>query len=191
MSTGYDQAQAFGGVIDVLEAIGATYAIWGGMAVVMYGEPRFTQDMDILLSPQKFPVKPFVQRLQSTYYHVDEQVVQNVVLLGGFFNVIHLHYHIKTDFYVPVEPELKAMITERQYEAFDEMRQAAYVSASSLVMAKLRAYENSQSTRHLYDIAGLIRIRCRKLDDERFDVAAANLGVLGVWRNLWDTNRQT
>ncbi len=189
MAAGYDQAQAFGGVIDVLEAIGATYAIWGGMAVVMYGEPRFTQDMDILLSPQKFPVKPFVQRLESTHYHVDEQAVQNAVLLGGFFNVIHLHYHIKTDFYVPVEPELKVMMAERQYEAFDEMRQAAYVSATSLVIAKLRAYENSQSTRHLDDIAGLIRIRGHKLDGVRIEVAAANLGVLGVWRSLWDTNR--
>jgi hypothetical protein len=190
MAAGYDQAQAFGGVIDVLEAIGATYAIWGGMAVVMYGEPRFTQDMDILLSPQKFPVKPFVQRLESTHYHVDEQAVQNAVLLGGFFNVIHLHYHIKTDFYVPVEPELKVMMAERQYEAFDEMRQAAYVSATSLVIAKLRAYENSQSTRHLDDIAGLIRIRGHKLDGVRIEVAAANLGVLGVWRSLWDANRQ-
>ncbi|MBK9054692.1 MAG: hypothetical protein IPL78_28430 [Chloroflexi bacterium] len=189
MAAGYDQAQAFGGVIDVLEAIGATYAIWGGMAVVMYGEPRFTQDMDILLSPQKFPVKPFVQRLESTHYHVDEQAVQNAVLLGGFFNVIHLHYHIKTDFYVPVEPELKTMIADRQYEAFDEMRQAAYVSATSLVIAKLRAYENSQSTRHLDDIAGLIRIRGSKLEVARIEIAAANLGVLGVWRSLWDTNR--
>lgn len=168
MATGYDQ---------------------GGMAVVMYGEPRFTQDMDILLSPQKFPVKPLVQRLESTHYHVDEQAVQNAVLLGGFFNVIHRHYHIKTDFYVLVEPELKAMIAERQYEAFDEMRQAAYVSASSLVMAKLRAYENSQSTRHLDDIAGLIRIRGNQLAVARIEIAAANLGVLGVWRSLWEANR--
>ena len=190
MAAGYDQAQAFGGVIDVLEAIGATYAIWGGMAVVMYGEPRFAQDMDILLSSARFPVIPFVQRLQSTHYHVDEQAVQNAVLLGGFFNVIHLHYHIKTDFYVPVEPELKVMMAERQYEAFDEMRQAAYVSATSLVIAKLRAYENSQSTRHLDDTAGLIRIRGHKLDGVRIEVAAANLGVLGVWRSLWDANRQ-
>ncbi len=189
MAAGYDQAQAFGGVIDVLEAIGATYAIWGGMAVVMYGEPRFTQDMDILLSSARFPVIPFVQRLQSTHYHVDEQAVQNALLAGGFFNVIHLYYHIKTDFYVAVEPELKTMIADRQYEAFDEMRQAAYVSATSLVIAKLRAYENSQSTRHLDDIAGLIRIRGSKLEVARIEVAAANLGVLGVWRSLWDTNR--
>ena len=65
----YDQAQAFGGVIDVLEAIRARYAIWGGLAVVAYGEPRFTQDMDILLSPERLNVPMFVHRLQETHQH--------------------------------------------------------------------------------------------------------------------------
>lgn len=36
--TVYEQGQAFGGVIDVLEAGEARYAIWGGVAVVAYGE---------------------------------------------------------------------------------------------------------------------------------------------------------
>lgn len=44
-----EQQQAFGGVIDVLEAIGAAYAIWGELAVVMYGQPRFTLDMESCL----------------------------------------------------------------------------------------------------------------------------------------------
>ena len=67
--TVYEQNQAFGGVIDVLEAIGAQYALWGGMAVVAYGEPRFTQDMDILLAPEGFAVSSFVRRLRKTHYH--------------------------------------------------------------------------------------------------------------------------
>jgi hypothetical protein len=61
----YDQSQAFGGVIDVLEAIEAQYAIWGGLAVVAYGEPRFTHDMDILLSPDGFAAALFVRRLHG------------------------------------------------------------------------------------------------------------------------------
>ncbi|UCC52356.1 MAG: hypothetical protein JSV68_00020, partial [Anaerolineaceae bacterium] len=90
--TEYEQGQAFGGVIDVLEAIGAKYAIWGGIAVLAYGEPRFTQDMDILLSPDQFAVSLFVNRLRETHYHVDEISV-NQAMSGGFFNVIHLGYH--------------------------------------------------------------------------------------------------
>jgi hypothetical protein len=56
-----------------------------------------------------------VRRLREAHYHVDEIAV-NRAMNGGFFNVIHLGYHIKTDFYVPVEPELKGMIADRVYE---------------------------------------------------------------------------
>lgn len=186
--TSYDQSRAFGGVIDVLEAIGAQYAIWGGMAVVAHAEPRFTQDMDILLSPQQFAATNFARRLRETHYHVDEIAV-NQALGGGFFNVVHLHYHIKTDFYVPVEPELQAMIANRVYLPFDEIRRAAYITPTSLVIAKLRAYQESQSTRHLEDIASVVRLQAEELDAEQIDVAAARAGLMGVWRALWTDNQ--
>jgi hypothetical protein len=184
----YEQSQAFGGVIDVLEAIGAQYAIWGGMAVVVYGEPRFTQDMDILLSPTGFEVSLFVRTLAKTHYHVDEIAVGQA-MSGGFFNVIHLHYHIKTDFYIPVEPELKQMIKERVYRPFDEVRRAAYITPTSVVIAKLQAFKESQSTRHLDDIASIVRLQGKKLDKNRLDVTAARSGLLGVWRDLWHKNQ--
>jgi hypothetical protein len=95
-----EQSRAFGGVIDVLEAIGAIYAIWGGLAVVAWGEPRFTMDMDILLSHRQFALELFVRRLDETHYQVDGQSVQRAVMGGGYFNVIHLYTHIKTDFFV-------------------------------------------------------------------------------------------
>ncbi|MGB4950576.1 MAG: hypothetical protein WBO55_08080 [Rhizobiaceae bacterium] len=189
MSAAYEQGQAFGGVIDVLEAIGAAYAIWGGLAVVVYGEPRFTRDMDILLSPKQFSASLFVRRLQETHYHVDEMAV-NRALGGGFFNVIHLGYHIKTDFYVPTEPELLTMLADRVMLPFDEMRRAAYITPTSLIVAKLRAYENSESTRHLDDIASIVRLQGRKLDQARIDIVAAQLGALGVWRSLWEGNQR-
>ncbi len=186
--TDYEQGQAFGGVIDVLEAIGATYAIWGGLAVVAYGEPRFTQDMDILLAPEGFSVSMFVRRLRETHYHVDEIAV-NRALSGGFFNVIHLGYHIKIDFFVPVEPVVKAMIASRIYLPFDEIRRAAYITPNSIIIAKLKAYKDSQSTRHLDDIASIIRLQGAKLDQKQLDIAAARLGLLGVWRAMWEQNQ--
>ena len=186
--TTYEQNQAFGGVIDALEAIGARYAIWGGLAVTSYAEPRFTQDMDVLLSPQGFDVSLFVRTLVRTHYRVDERVVRQS-LTGGFFNVIHPHYGVKVDFYVPVEPELQAMLRARTYRRFDVARQAAYVTATDLVAAKLRAYEDSRSTRHLDDIASVVRLQGDNLDLERIEIAAARLGLLGVWRNVWAGNR--
>lgn len=183
----YEQSQAFGGVIDVLEAVGATYAIWGGMAVVAYGEPRFTQDMDVLLSREGLSVSHFVKTLKRTHYHVDETAVTDATS-GGFFNVIHLGYHIKTDFYIPTEPHLKEMIANRVYLPFDAARKAAYVTPAGVVLAKLQAYQDSQSTRHLDDIGSIIRLQGKKLAHKEIELIAANLGLLGVWRSLWEQN---
>jgi hypothetical protein len=185
--TGYEQNQAFGGVIDVLEAIGARYAIWRGLAVVAYGEPRFTQDLDILLSPEGFAVSLLVRRLGETHYHVDEISVRQA-MTGGYFNVIHLGYHVKTDLYVPVEPELRAMIAERVTLPFDETRRAAYVTPTAAIEAKLRAREDSRSGRPLDDIASIVRLQGNKLDGKRLDIAAARLGLMGVCRTLWGEN---
>jgi hypothetical protein len=184
------QQQAFGGVIDVLEAIGARYAIWGGWAVVAYGEPRFTMDMDILLSPDEFLDKLFVQRLAESGYQVDEVSLFNA-LPGGYFNVVHLASHVKVDFFVPgYDSLLQRAIQERVYLPFDEIRRAAYVSAEVLVISKLQAYAESESTRHLDDIASVVRIQGERLDNALIDVGAARLGLLGVWRAIWDDNRR-
>lgn len=184
----YEQGHVFGSVIDVLEAIGAVYAIWGGRAAVAYGEPRFTQDMDVLLRGDSLAVDLFVRRLREGHYYVDQNVVWARALEGGFFNVIHEHYAIKVDFYVPQELDLLALITERVYLPFDEVRRAAYVTAEGVIAAKLQAYVESGSTRHLDDIAGIVRVRGNRLDQHRLDQRAAQLGCYGVWRGIWQAN---
>lgn len=69
------------------------------------------------------------------------------------------------------------------------MRRAAYVTPTSLVIAKLKAYQESQSTRHLEDIASVVRLQTGELDAEKIDIAAARAGLLGVWRSLWADNQ--
>lgn len=185
----YDQAQVFGSVIDVLEAIGAVYAIWGGVAAVAYGEPRFTQDMDVLLQGDSLPVEPFVRRLREAHFYVDRLSVQGKVVEGGFFNVIHEHYAIKVDFYVPIESDLLRMIAERVYLPFDEMRHGAYITATAVIAAKLQAYIENGSTRHLDDITGIVRVQRDRLDIRRLDQRATQLGCFGVWRQIWQANQ--
>jgi hypothetical protein len=178
-----------GGVVDVLEAIGATYAIWGGMAVVAHGEPRFTMDMDILLSHEGFYADLFVRRLQETHYYVDAMTVQRALLQGGYFNVIHLPTNIKTDFYVPRgavsghEAVLRRALKERVQLPFDEMREAAYISPEGAITSKLLAFADSGSTRHLDDIASILRVQGDRVNTARIDVLAARFGVLGAWRS--------
>lgn len=75
-------------------------------------------------------------------------------------------------------------------EAVDiEARRQVYrVDINKIVIAKLRAYKDSQSTRHLDDIASIIRVRRSKLDQKEIEQTVAQLGLFGVWRSLWETD---
>ncbi|MCI0727481.1 MAG: hypothetical protein L0332_12270, partial [Chloroflexi bacterium] len=81
------------------------------------------------------------------------------------------------------------VLQERVYLPFDEMRRAAYVSVTSAITSKLRAYADSESTRHLDDIASIIRVQGEKINVADIDIVAARLKVLGAWRQVWEANR--
>ena len=63
-----EQHRAFAGVIDVLEAIGVEYVIWGGVAAVAYGEPRFTYDMDVVVMLDEHRARLMAQALEADHY---------------------------------------------------------------------------------------------------------------------------
>lgn len=179
-----EQARAFSGVIDVLNVVDATYAIWGGMAVIVYGEPRFTQDMDILLRLDNQVARLMIKRLTQMNYHIDDVQVYRC-LSGGFFNVFHLPTMVKIDFWVPENDQvLTRALADRVFLPFDGIRQAAYISAESAIITKLKAYQARESTRDLDDIASIMRIQGTKIDIRRLDKVAAQMGLFGVWRAL-------
>jgi hypothetical protein len=68
----------------------------------------------------------------------------------------------------------------------DEFRQASYMPPESVILTKLRAYQEGHSTRHLDDIEGILRVSGPELDLMYVDRAAARIGALGTWRELLD-----
>jgi hypothetical protein len=180
---------AFGGVLDVLKEVGARYAIWGSWATVAYGEPRATKSMAILLNPIDFAHRLFMDLLREGGYQVNELMLFSA-LDGGDFDVIHQASQIKVDFFLPRRySALYAAIAERVYKPFDEKRRAAYILAEALIVSQLQSYAESEATRHLDDMASVVRVQGEKLDKAQIDIAAAGMGLLGLWRALWIDNQ--
>ena len=74
-----EQNRAFGGVIDILEAIGVEYVIWGGVAAITYGEPRFTRDMDVLVRLHYSQVGTLARVLEEDGYYVSVEAIRDAV----------------------------------------------------------------------------------------------------------------
>jgi hypothetical protein len=84
-----EQNRAFGGIIDILEAMGIEYVIWGGVAVAMYGEPRFTRDMDVVVRLHHSQVDTLAQLFEEDGYYVSVDSIRDAVERHFYFNVIH------------------------------------------------------------------------------------------------------
>lgn len=182
-----EQHQAFAGVIDILEAIGIEYVIWGGVAAVAYGEPRFTYDMDLVVKLDGQRARLMAQALEQDHYYVSLPSMLDAASQGGYFNVIHFYSNVKIDFFVPGrDPIIQWAFDHRRTLAFDEMRQAYYMPPEAVILTKLRTYRDSGSTRHLDDIEGILRVSGPGLDRVYVEREAARMGMLGVWRELLD-----
>jgi len=154
-----EQNRAFGGVIDILEATEIEYVIWGGVAAVVYGEPRFTRDMDILVRLHQDEVSTLARLLEKDGYYVSVEAIWDAVHRHFYFNVIHIETGIKVDFCVAGRDPIHVWAFEhRQVKNFDEFRQAAYMPPESVILTKLRAHQDSRSARHLDDVASILRV---------------------------------
>ena len=75
--------------IEPLERLGVGYMITGGVASVVYGDPRFTRDVDVVLELHPGGVTRFLEGFAGAAFYVppDEALLEEVRREeGGHFN---------------------------------------------------------------------------------------------------------
>jgi hypothetical protein len=180
-----DQTRAFGGVVDILEAMGVEYLIWGGVAAALYGEPRFTQDMDLVLRLDYRQGETLTRLLAEDGYYVSSKAVREAIECQSHFNAIHLETGIKVDFsVVGPDPVMVWAFKHPRRQPFDEVRVAAFMPPEAVILAKMQAYQAGGSDRHRRDIEGILRVSGPNLGVDYIGLTAARLGLAHLWREL-------
>jgi hypothetical protein len=89
-----------GRVASALDQLGVEWAIGGSVASSVHGEPRSTNDVDIIAKLRPFHARKFVQALGDDFYAV-ESVVAEAIDDNRSFNVIDRSAVDQTEFYEP------------------------------------------------------------------------------------------
>ena len=171
---------AFRGIRGALEFAQVGYAIGGSWASTSYGEPRQTNDVDLLAAFTPGSLKIFLEALGSDYYF-DEETALEALRLGRPFNVIHRRFAFKFDLF-PVRDEHGAAELERRrsvaVESLDD-NPVPIVTAEDIVLAKLRWYRagGETSEQQWRDLVGVLRSERARLDERYLDDWARRLGV--------------
>ncbi len=92
-------------VVTVCEAQGLRYLVTGSTATIAYGEPRFTNDIDIVLELHREQIHRFCGAFPESEYYLSRQAVEWAVRSASQFNLIHPASGLKVDFIVYSETE--------------------------------------------------------------------------------------
>ena len=179
-------------VIEALNAAGVEYLIGGAIAQWAWGEPRATQDLDLVV---KIPIKAInklSKELKKRDMLIPAEIILDTILEDRAdipINAIHTHSGLKADLYPVREGD------ELRQSAFQRREQVDYGppignvyihSPEDLILYKLMYFGLSQQSKHSRDIAAILKSKKNELDMNYIEQWAARLGLSSLWKEMLD-----
>ncbi len=138
---------------------GIRYFITGSVASMVYGEPRLTNDVDVVLEITSGEIPKLVDAFpEADFYLPPVEVIETELLRGsrGHFNIISQSTMLKADIYlVGADPLQKWGMKEARFLDIDG-QQVSFASPEYVIIRKLEFYREGNSSKHLRDIASML-----------------------------------
>ena len=142
-----------------LNELSLRYMVSGSVAAIYYGEPRMTNDVDIIV----FLRREDVNRLEKAFpaeefYCPPREVIQMELAREqrGHFNLIHHDTGFKADIYLSGRDELHAWGMAHAQEADLEGDKVSFAPPEYVIIRKLQFYREGGSPKHLRDIGRML-----------------------------------
>lgn len=167
-----------------LAAAGIEAIVTGSAATILYGEPRMTHDIDlvVVLPPESIPalVAAFPE---EQFYCAPAEVIRVEARRGhrGHFNVIHHETGFKADIYIAGDDPLHrwALGRPRIVELGEEKLRLA--PPEYVIVRKLEYFREGGSAKHLTDIRGVLAHQGDRIDKVKLQQAIAQRGLVEQW----------
>jgi hypothetical protein len=144
------------------ETLGLPYMITGGVAAVVYGDPRFTRDVDVVLELTPSDAGPLVAAFSADDYYLPPlEVLREEALRArhGHFNIIHRDTGLRADVYLRGDDPLHEWAFPRRLRISLDAETSIWLAPLEyVVVRKLEAYRASGSDRHLRDVSTMVQV---------------------------------
>lgn len=177
-------------IVTLLQGAGIPFMLTGSFASAYHGQPRATQDIDLVIAPDEVALRAFVGALQPDQYYVDLDAALEALRAAGQFNVIDLATGWKIDLLIRKERAFSQEEFERRRPVRLQDVEIDIVTVEDLIVAKLEWAKVGGSSRQLEDVASIIALRGDSLDLMHIARWVAELGLGSEWSAALERSRQ-
>lgn len=168
-----------------LDELRLPYLVTGSMATIFYGEPRLTNDIDVVVELTSAVIDSFCACFSEPEYYISRDAVAEAIEYHSQFNIIHPASGLKIDVMIPDNsPFNRTRLARGRSVAVTPDLTVRFASPEDVIVKKLAYYKTGGSEKHLRDITGVLRIQREKVDRTYIERWAAELGLSDVWESV-------
>ena len=173
-------------ILSLLEKAGIDYMI----GVWPWGEPRSTQDIDIVIHLGIEQINSLSKELEKADIYLPPDIILenlHVTRIDLPINAIHGASGFKAEMFLMREDdELRKTAFERRVKVdFGSVVGQVYIhSPEDLIIYKMLYYSLSQQTKHIRDIGAIIKTMGKQLDYDYIQKWATEKQVVAIWQEI-------
>lgn len=161
------------------------YLITGAIASIAYGEPRFTNDIDVVVDMSLTQVEAFKTCFPEDEFYLDVDSIKKAINRTDQFNIIHPGSGLKVDAIISKGDEFdQSRFARKKNINVSETRSADFASPEDVIIKKLEYFKLGRSEKHLRDIASMLKISAELIDRDYISSWANRLGLTEIWEEV-------
>lgn len=169
-------------LVAILDEACMPYMLSGSMVSTLFGEPRATQDIDIVIAPTMATMEALLDRLPEDAYYADAATARAALRARSQFNIIDMATGWKADLIVRKARRFSVVEFSRRVEVQMLGVDVFVASPEDIIIAKLEwAKRGGGSERQLRDVRGVLQAQEDLLDIAYIEAWVDELGLRAEW----------
>lgn len=171
-----EQNQFLKQIVYLLEQASIPYMISGSVGSSFHGQPRATNDADIVIDPTREQLLAFITSLGSDFY-VSQPAALQALEHYAMFNIIGIQSGYKADMIIRKKRPFSQQEFQRKIRS-DLFGVSAYIlSPEDSILSKLEWSKDRHSETQFKDALGVLTVQKNRLDFAYLKKWANELGV--------------
>jgi hypothetical protein len=172
-------------LVDCFEKVRIPYLVTGAIASIAYGEPRLTNDIDVVVDMSLVHIDVFKSCFPENEFYLDVDSMREAINRCSQFNIIHPESGLKVDVIITKKDDFdQSRFARIKKLNVSETRSADFASPEDVIIKKLEYFKKGRSEKHLRDIASMLKISSELIDRAYISSWAKRLTVDEIWEEL-------